>query len=346
MKVLGFSFYLLIICSCVQRPSIGLQDHVFGVTPGKVIWLQLSAFDSEDLAILDLQAKSATVNSWQNMKCWGQAWEYNLSQLRPESNAIMLAQMTGNLNITGQCSDFKKPPFWNYYRNKENIPIIIAERNAQNSQSILNIKDCVENLNWFPANTYYYQMSNNVAANETSIWPTKKFYFSDQQKLVPKTIYEDRSCQGFTCQSSLKQNFMTFYNQVLRYQKGFIYVLRDFKLEHLLKQNKASLVVDYMMEMNIFVDYIVHQAMDSGTLLIITGIRPQALTFPEQGRPLQDWMNLNKNVLLKPQSLYSKIWATGAASENFCGLYNSQDIIKRLFWTNPNSSMIWKEIIE
>ena len=69
---------------------------------------------------------------------------------------------------------------------------------------------------------------------------------------------------------------------------------------------------------------------DKEMLVILSGSGPLNLEFPESGKKWFQFEKSGKNVVFRRESLMSPIIATGASSENFCGIYHEAGIFKRL----------------
>ena len=65
-------------------------------------------------------------------------------------------------------------------------------------------------------------------------------------------------------------------------------------------------------------------------LIIFSGSGSKNFEFPGPGRSWFDYEKSGKNIIYKKDSLMSPIIATGASSENFCGIYHEAGVFKRL----------------
>jgi len=74
--------------------------------------------------------------------------------------------------------------------------------------------------------------------------------------------------------------------------------------------------------------------------MLVTGVSPVPLQYPPAGAELKKWLTQNTGIQLRQRSYLGKTWAFGARSENFCGLYKSNDYLQRIFWQNNDKSIL------
>ena len=98
---------ILFTLSCAKAPTLNMERHDFNKHPQRIIWLQIAGFSGEHLAMLRFaRSDSRKKTSFEQADCMGQAWSYNLYDLRPSSYQGFMAQALGTKNIAGDCSDF------------------------------------------------------------------------------------------------------------------------------------------------------------------------------------------------------------------------------------------------
>lgn len=316
-----YIFFLFFLASCAQVSSLNLQKHEFGILPTKIIWFQVDGLDEEQLALLRFNQPAERRSSFEDSLCMGNSWAYNLYQVRPNSFDSFLAQMTGKKNIKNSCEDVELKPIWSYLRSSE-YRTGILESGADSKNSLLKLQSC-EGSQKFYNDLYFWSMSTPVASKP-------QFHYSEEIPLNSKDVVYDRACNQTGCYSTISENFREIGARIAKGHNRYLFIVRDFSY------GKAIRSKNYKEARNILVDLerAFHEAMKISndsfeTLVLLTTANSTFVQFPEQGR---DWYQFEKASEKQAQrsKLTNLVLASGARSENFCGLYEEAQLFERI----------------
>lgn len=315
---------ILFIVSCAQVTSLNLKKHQFGKIPTKIIWLQVPGLDREHMALLKFSYPSRDrKTAFEDSLCVGNIWEYDLYNIRPESNLGTLAQLSGKKNINGSCSDYSHKPIWKYVA-KKNYKAGVFEGELQKGQSILKALECKDSKEYL---------------NEAVYWgmgePQNKgkfFHVDDKKKYEQGKRYFDKSCTEGTCYTTFARNIEGAFNSFSKNTKNYVFIVRNFKYQNLLKKNKIVEAKSELEEINTVLKFFQDKAKNSSdTLVILSSSQAINLNFPKPGKQWRSFAKKGKYVRSVNTKLISPIYATGARAENFCGIYDQSQLLSRIF---------------
>ena len=319
----------------MHSSSINLMKKKFNTYPAKVIWIQLAGLDDEQIAQLSLKEGETKKNSFEAFSCFGTHWEFNLTELYPSSEKIMHSMLTGNPNVVGNCNDFTAAPFWSYYTEKNAARTVVIEKQALIDQSLLKVKQCPNaNPSW---NSDYLIKLDNIGSE---LYPNSKFNVLQKNRFKEKGIYFDSSCNQEKCNTSLLTSVSYLVDEIVRYEKRYTLVIKDFSAENFFKNKKFADWEKWLNEWNQVISYLQNSLMTDDTLLLVSGVAPIPIQFPAMGVDMKKWIKQYSGLQVKPRSLFGKTWAMGARAENFCGLYRTEDLVSRLFWYEKEKSFL------
>ena len=129
-------------------------------------------------------------------------------------------------------------------------------------------------------------------------------------------------------------------DEVLRYEKRYAFVIKDFSAEKYLKDKNYVKWNEWITQWNQVIAYLQNSVYSEETLILVTGVAPIPLSIPKAGQDLKTWLIKSTGASTLPRSSLGKTWAMGARAENFCGLYKTEDIVSRIFWQNNNKSIL------
>jgi hypothetical protein len=111
-----------------------------------------------------------------------------------------------------------------------------------------------------------------------------------------------------------------------------MFVVRDFKYRQSLLKNNYQQYKDRLLELEKTVGYFLSLAKKNKDMLVLlTSASSRPIIYPRSGR---QWQKFEKNGSFLKQNkskLINTVLATGARAENFCGVYNQSEIVKRIF---------------
>ncbi|MDP7318985.1 MAG: hypothetical protein QF441_00175 [Bacteriovoracaceae bacterium] len=317
---------MLLLCgSCAQVTSLNLKKHQFGKIPTKIIWVQLAGFSAEHMALLKFSYPSREKKTaFEQSLCVGTTWDYNLYDLRPSAYENFLSQLTGKKNIKNSCEDFEQRPIWKYISDK-NYKIGIFEGESNKEQSLLKSQDCKNVSSNYLNDVIFWKMG--VPPKDA-----KLFHIGEKNSFRQGDVYFDKSCSTGKCFTSLSRNIESNFSLFQKNTKNYLYVIRNFQYLNLLKQKRIKEAKSELAEINEVIDYFQSLAKDSSDILVlVTSAAGVELNFPRSGKEWKAYENEGRNIKISKRKLVSPLYATGARAENFCGVYEQSDLLKRIF---------------
>ena len=110
-----------------------------------------------------------------------------------------------------------------------------------------------------------------------------------------------------------------------------VFVVRDFNFQNALKKKDITLAKEALQEIDRLVASI-DKSKASELLIIVSGAESLPIEFPVQGKSWAEFEKSGKNVIYKTSSLMSPVLAVGAMSENFCGIFDESEMLKRVIF--------------
>ncbi len=315
--------FLFILAGCAQVTSLNLQKHEFGKIPTKVVWIQLAGFAPEHMALLKFMAPNVSYRTaFEDALCVGSTWEYDLYRLRPAAFYGFMSQMTGKKNIKGTCEDFYLNPIWKYY-SQEGYRIGIFEGEVAQNSSLTQALQCENGVNYL-SDVVLWSMSRDKNAKNY-------FHVGEKSNFKVGEIYHDRSCKKGECFTSLSRNVEGTYAQFSKNTKNYLYIVRNFKYESLIKKKKFLAARKELNEINSTIKYFQNLAKNSTDMLVlVTSSAPLDLNFPKSGNQWKNFEKKGRNMKINHTKLMSSVYASGARAENFCGVYAQNQIFSRI----------------
>ena len=315
--------------SCAKQKTLNMKSHDFGKQPKRIVWMQIAGFQEEHLAMLRFGLPGQAAASefpMEGVDCIGKMWNFNLYKIRPTPLESSLSQLMGQKNIKNSCEDFTKKPVWKYFEELD-FATGIFESGYQKNHSLLSSLKCQSASNLFQ-DTYFWKMSGSNDKN------ANKFHYQGREQFNPGEIYYDKSCQGKDCYASILNNVKSVWNRFNEKKPNSLFIIRDYSYYGALKGKKILKAREILIGLNkVFQFFSEELNKKKETLLILTSASPQSFEFPTRGDQWAEFDRNGKYILYRKNSLLSPVLVKGAASENFCGLYSENDLIKRMIWT-------------
>ena len=311
------------ITGCAQVTSLNLQKHQFGKIPTQIVWIQVAGLAPEHLALLKYSMPSIeTKTAFEQSLCIGQTWEYNLYDLRPDAFTGFMSQLTGKKNIKNQCSDYQLKPIWSYLAD-QGYSVGIFEGELKPEQSLMRADTCQEGRE-FLNNTILWKMAKNSKG--------KTFHVNENKKYRANTVYYDKSCSQKECFSTLSANIEKTFKTFSRSSKNFVYLIRNFQYANYLKQKNIQKAKAELSELNAILSYFQGLASKNRDMLVLlTSAKSIGVDFPRNGKEWQAYERDGKFLMTRNSKLLSSVYVSGARAENFCGIYDQSQILKRIF---------------
>ncbi|MCO4792503.1 MAG: hypothetical protein KC493_02230 [Bacteriovoracaceae bacterium] len=311
--------------SCSRIQTINLKEHSFGRTPDTIIWLQIAGLQEEHFALLrfNLQA-SNKMTSFEKSTCLGKAWAFNLYDLRPKVKSSFVSQMVGSNNIKSTCQDYKQDPFWKIDKD-EAYSVGIFEMGVDKRNSVLESQQCPErSSSW---NDPVYWVMRPPGVNK------KTFHYQEKIQLDKGGVYFDKSCKANICFASPFVNVKKIWNKFSSNSGKKVFILRDETYLKALMKKDISSAREMLGELEKIHSWFNQKLGNkSNTLILVTSAKVRDFEFPRNGKEWAEFEKSGKHVIYRNSSLLSPVFASGASSENFCGIFNENEIGKRFFW--------------
>ena len=172
----------------------------------------------------------------------------------------------------------------------------------------------------------------------------KTFHYQESaagiQDSMGPGIYYDKSCQKNICYSSISNNFKTLWGQVAKDHQQTFFLVRDFNFIKGLKKKDIAYAKEVLQEIERIIGWVNAQKRDD-VLILITGAESLNIEYPKEGKEWSEFERSGKNILYKNTSLMSPVMATGPMSENFCGLFDESEMLKRVLYRPERKQFSW-----
>ena len=327
MKQLSYFLMTIAILSCAQVTSLNLKKHQFGKIPTKIIWFQVAGLTQEHLSLLKFGYNSySQITAFEESLCVGSTWEYNLFDLRPQAKNSFLAELTGKANIKNTCSDYQIKPIWDYLTN-QNYKVGIFEGEVSAKDALTNADTCsTEKAKSYLDPVIYWSMTRRPNKE------AKLFHINEEAKFIKGSRYYDKSCMSGKCYTHLSRNIEKTYVSFQKNAGNYLYLVRNFNYLKAIKDRNFKKALSELNEINIALKFFQGiAAKNSDMLVLVTTAEGQNIDLPRSGA---GWKNFEKRTKFLKNShskLVSNVFASGARAENFCGMYEQNDILKRMF---------------
>lgn len=341
IKRLLILIVLLAMASCARVQTLNLEKHEYSERPTHIIWFQIAGFSEEHIPLLRFNVPEANYHtSFEKIDCLGKMWSFNLFDLRPDSSKSFLSQLNGSKNIKGQCEDFQSRPVWDYL-SELGYASSIFENGASDEQSLESALKCSQNNTLKTDKLRFYRMGPDSTAGANK---AKFFHYQDSEVGIKEAmtpgIYYDKSCQKNICYSSISNNFKTLWGEFVKEQSQTFFLVRDFNFIKSLKKKDIGYAKESLQEIERIIGWVNTQKRDD-VLILITGAESLNIEFPKEGKEWAEFERSGKNILFKNSSLMSPVLATGPMSENFCGLFDESEMLKRVLYHPERKKFSW-----
>jgi len=326
LKILSYISILFLGLGCTQLNTIGMKEHNFGQKPSNIIWIQLPGFLEEHLAMLRFSYRNSSITtSFEQSICVGKAWDYNLYNLRLKAKSGLMSQMTGSQNIKDDCSDYGKKPLWNHLK-EIGYDAGILESNVNVSESLNQARSCDGGGLFLGQSTLWSMQKAPKGA--------QKFHYQEKSEFVGNTTYYDQSCQDDGCFASLFNNVKSLWARFKAQKSQSIFIIREFGYLKALKRRDFVLAREILTEIEKIYSYFLEEIKERDNIsLVLTSAEGIRFEFPREGKQWAAFEKSGKNIKFRKTNLMTSVFSAGAIAENFCGIYEESNIMKRFFWT-------------
>lgn len=310
------------LASCSHTESLGTREFTFQQQPKLIIWFQIAGLSSEHLPFLKFDnSQQDMANIIESMNCHGTLWSHNIYDIRPSLTSRLATQLSGSPDMVGSCEDIKQNFLWDY-ASQIGYKTLILENEEFTDSSFEKYFQCKD----FKPNMLSLLKMRKGKESES------QFHYQESKMVIPNGVVWDKSCNDKTCFSGWQNNLKSLIGRVAQTEEKSFIVFQDSRFQKLLKEQKIQEAKELFIEFFNQINWIDKLNLKN-VLVMVSGTNSLPIEFPMKGK---EWIGYEKkgaNISYHKDSLISPLWAKGAGSENFCGLYNEEEIVKRLFWT-------------
>lgn len=325
LKLNTFLLICLFSISCARVQTVNLKEHSFGRTPETIIWLQIAGLQEEHFAMLRFNLQNSNkVTSFEKSTCLGKAWAFNLYDLRPSIKNSFLSQVVGSNNIKSSCDDYAMAPFWKTSDEKV-YSVGVFEIGVNEQDSLASSKSCNQREKFWNDPTYWVM--------RPQLPGTKTFHYQEEVGIEDGQVYYDKSCKGRICFASPLVNVKKVWERFSTKSGKKVFIIRDQSYLNALMKKDISAAREMLDELE-KIHFWFYETFKSrsSTLLLVSSSNPREFEFPKDGKEWADFEKSGKHIIFRNSNLISPVFASGASSENFCGVYNENEIGPRIFW--------------
>lgn len=312
----------ILLMSCSHKVEIGKKELTIGQTPKKIIWIQVPGLMEEHLAMLRFHHVDGKYRSaFEESNCFGKSWNYNLYQLRPSANEGTLSQILGTKNVKNDCSDYKSDHLFKLAQIN-GYQVDVFEREVGKKNSLLNLYECEKG----EKGKFSFWIMSKAWQKDVEF-----FHHLNNEKIEHGKTFFDRSCQQEGCFSGLFENVRSIWkNKISKSTKG-IFVIRDFSYLKVLRTRNIPKAREVLKEVEKIYQFFSQDEFSGLNLVLFSSTAGVKMELPKKGMQWKEFEKNGRFAVYKNQSLISPVFATGAASENFCGMYEESKILNRVF---------------
>ncbi len=314
---------ILLICSyyltsCSHYGSINLQTHEFISAPEKIIWYHIPGLSEEHISLLKFFYKDSSIQtSFEQTTCYGKTWSYNLYDVRPSARESFLSQVVGTKNVKNSCEIYSFKPIWSYLSDL-NFKTGILEKSRE--------EDSLEQA---------LQCGSKSFLDQTVLWKMtkssgKQFHYQEKNDFQKGEVYYDKACQSGECFNTLLNNIKGLLGTYFSNAANQFLLVKDSSLLESLENKDIKKMRDSLLEAEKVFEYLLDlQKKNPEILVLVTTSRSIPVELPDKGESWKDIARDKNKLIYKKPSVLSPLWASGTRAENFCGIYEEAEILRR-----------------
>ncbi len=334
---------LIFLIGCARVQTLNLEKHNYSERPKHVLWIQLAGFSEEHIPLLRYNIADAQYRTeLEKIDCVGKMYNFNLYQLRPQAHDSFLSQLLGTKNIKSQCEDFTQKPVWDFF-NDLGYSGAILEDGAIENQSLEKSASCATQKILDFKKHRLYRMGPDISSSKIA----KPFHYQDQISTLKENLsaglYYDKSCQKNSCYSTLSNNVKSLWGQLIKEKMQTFFLVREFNYLKALKKKDIGYAKEVLQDVERLLHWIKSQKRED-VLLVVTGAESVGIDYPLEGKEWAEFERSGKNIYFRNSSLMSPALAVGPMSENFCGVFEESELLKRLLNYPDRKQFNWDYI--
>lgn len=186
------------------------------------------------------------------------------------------------------------------------------------------MNECGEKGKSFLNSLYFWLRQNPSPGADT-------FHYLEEIPLEKNKLKYDRSCNQFTCGSSINDNFSAIAHNFFRLGNKGLLIIRDFSYLEALMKNDFQKARQILFDLEKTHASALGYAKESNDFLVLlTTGESKLVDMPDAGKAWYEFDKTGKNLNIKRTQLTNLIFATGPRAENFCGFYDDSDVFERM----------------
>jgi hypothetical protein len=332
-----------LVLGCARVQTLNMEPHAYSERPRHIVWVQIAGFSEEHLPLLKFNVPDVSnKTSFENADCVGKLWAFNLYELRPDAGKSFLSQLNGSRNIKGRCEDFIAKSAWGHL-NEMGYASSILENGSGDDNSLERSMKCPQSGGITPDKISFYRMGPESNAETGEVWK-KSFHYQDSAESISNSIkpgiYYDKSCQKNVCYSSISNNFKTLWLQTMKERNSSFFLVRDFNFQKALRKKDIVFAKESLLEVERIMN-IIRSAKRDDILVLVTGAESLNVEFPKEGKEWAEFERSGKNMIFRNSALQSPVFAKGPMSENFCGMFDESEMLKRILYRPEHKKFNW-----
>lgn len=329
----------LTLVSCARVQTLNMKPHSYSTAPDLIVWYYVAGLHADQIPLIKFNAQQTDFKTWfDDVDCNGKMFNYNLYQLRPDSNKSFLAQLLGSKNITNKCEDFDRTSFVG--KMNKNYQFYMVESGIKNENSLDRFATCGGEIQNEIASLRLFKMTSS---------PYDKDYFHYQDKsetsdkFINPGVYYDRACQSGTCYSSTFNNIKLVYNYISKGNQPAVLVIRDASYLNALVKKDLNLAREKLFEIDQTLKWLSSNNQFK-SLIVLSAGESINVEFPTEGKSWEEFVKSGKGFTFKNSTLSSPVFAKGALAENFCGNFEESEFLNRISTKALNKKLNWDVI--
>jgi hypothetical protein len=327
------SVIFLTAISCARNETLNMKTQNFADEPRSLVWLSIPGVEIEHFGMLKLHhGESHLRSSFEQFSCTGQTWTHNLYDLRPNSYQSFLSQVMGTKNIKNTCDDYAHRPLWDYLAEAIDTEAIILESGIEDKDSVIQASKCSSD---FLSNVTVLRMAEGKQDSNL-------FHYQEANSFKRGQVYFDKTCQRGNCFASVLNNARFIFNYLKENKKRPFIIIRDGRYEKALAENNMAKAREILAEIERLTSFVNAETQTiKSSLVLFTSSSPKKVDFPNSGKTWQNFEKMGRGITVKNTSLLSFVMANGAHAQNFCGIYDENEISLRILWAPERKLFNW-----
>ena len=172
--------------------------------------------------------------------------------------------------------------------------------------------------------------------------PNKKrsrsvFNVLEKSSFEKGTVYYDKSCNRNTCRGDMLESIKNVFSNFAAKESFTLFIIKDHTYAKAIRERKikkARAILSKLEELYFYFN--TKFKANRNPLILVTSSAVRNIELPSAGRDWKTFERNGKKVLFRKNSLMSYALASGPGAENFCGIFEESEILRRIIWRPEN----------